>query len=261
VEAEQQNKPLRTHGFDAALTGGADTPSHLPFSGLAPYSAGMREIVWDTETTGIFPGDGHRIVEIGAVEMIDRVVTGKTFHTYIDPCRAMPKDAQGVHGLSTAFLTGQPVFEMIIDGFLAFIGDSPLVAHNAAFDMEFLNTELKRAGMPVIPQSRAIDTLEISRKINPGAKHTLDALCNRYGIDLSGRTKHGALVDAELLARVYVELTGGRQIGFDLASQAVVEELVVDRVNFGIRDHVALPEELERHAAFIASLKDPVWLQ
>ncbi len=220
----------------------------------------IREIVFDTETTGIFPGDGHRIVEIGAVEMIDKVTTGRNFHTYIDPCRPMPKDAQNVHGLSAAFLTGQPVFEMVVDEFLIFIGDSMLVAHNAAFDMEFLNYELKRANMPLIPHSRAIDTLEISRKINPGAKHTLDALCNRYGIDLSGRSKHGALVDAELLARVYVELTGGRQIGFDLASQAVVAELVVDRVNFGIRDHVALPEELERHNVFVASLKDPVWL-
>jgi DNA polymerase-3 subunit epsilon len=172
----------------------------------------------------------------------------------------MPKDAQNVHGLSTAFLTGQPVFEMIINDFLAFIEDSPLVAHNAAFDMEFLNWELKRARLPLIPHARAIDTLEISRKINPGAKHTLDALCNRYGIDLSGRAKHGALVDAELLARVYVELTGGRQIGFDLVETAVIEDLVVDRVNFGIRHHVALPEELEAHAEFIASLKDPLWL-
>jgi DNA polymerase-3 subunit epsilon len=221
----------------------------------------MREIVWDTETTGIFPGDGHRIVEIGAVEMIDRVVTGRRFHTYVDPCRPMPKDAQAVHGLSSDFLTGQPVFEMIVDEFLAFIADSPLVAHNAAFDMEFLNYELKRANLPLVPHSRAIDTLEISRRINPGAKHTLDALCARYGIDLSGRTKHGALVDAELLARVYVELTGGRQIGLDLAADPVPQELVVDRVNFGIRDHVALPEELERHAAFVAGLKDPLWLQ
>ena len=220
----------------------------------------MREIVFDTETTGIFPGDGHRIVEIGAVEMVNKVVTGRSFHTYIDPERPMPKDAQNVHGLSTAFLTGQPVFEMIINDFLAFIEDSPLVAHNAAFDMEFLNWELKRARLPLIPHGRAIDTLEISRKINPGAKHTLDALCNRYGIDLSGRTKHGALIDAELLALVYVELTGGRQIGFDLASQAVTEDLPVERVNFGIRHHVALPEELERHEAFIASLKDPIWL-
>jgi DNA polymerase III subunit epsilon len=225
------------------------------------YIRAMREIVWDTETTGIFPGDGHRIVEIGAVEMIDRVVTGRHFHTYVDPCRAMPKDAQAVHGLSSDFLTGQPVFEMIVDEFLAFIADSPLVAHNAAFDMEFLNYELKRANLPLVPYSRAIDTLEISRRINPGAKHTLDALCTRYGIDLSGRTKHGALVDAELLARVYIELTGGRQIGLDLSAEPVPQELVVDRVNFGIRHHVALPEELERHAAFVAGLKDPLWLQ
>ncbi|MFZ4109534.1 MAG: DNA polymerase III subunit epsilon [Polymorphobacter sp.] len=221
----------------------------------------MREIVFDTETTGIMPGDGHRIVEIGAVEMVNRVATGRTFHTYIDPERPMPKDAQAVHGLSSAFLTGQPVFEMVVNDFLAFIEDSPLVAHNAAFDMEFLNWELKRARLPLIPHSRAIDTLEISRKINPGAKHTLDALCSRYGIDLSGRTKHGALVDAELLARVYVELTGGRQIGFDLAADAAEEQLPVERVNFGIRHHVALPEELEAHESFIASLKDPVWLQ
>jgi DNA polymerase-3 subunit epsilon len=219
----------------------------------------MREIVWDTETTGIFPGDGHRIVEIGAIEMVDRVVTGRTFHSYVDPCRPMPKDSQAVHGLSSDFLTGQPVFEMIIDDFLAFIGDSPLVAHNAAFDMEFLNWELKRIKRPVIPHSRAIDTLEISRKMNPGAKHTLDALCNRYGIDLSGRTKHGALVDAELLARVYVELTGGRQIGFDLAEAAVIEIVQVERVTLAMRAHVATPDELDRHAAFVAGLKDPLW--
>jgi DNA polymerase-3 subunit epsilon len=221
----------------------------------------MREIVFDTETTGIFPGDGHRIVEIGAIEMVDRIITGRSFHTYIDPCRPMPRDAQNVHGLSTDFLTGQPVFEMIIDGFLAFIEDSPLVAHNAAFDMEFLNWELKRANMALLPASRSIDTLEMSRKINPGAKHTLDALCQRYGIDLSGRSKHGALIDAELLARVYIELTGGRQIGLDLVADALPEDLPVERVNFGIRDHVALPEELERHAAFVAGLKDPMWLQ
>lgn len=220
----------------------------------------MREIVFDTETTGIFPGDGHRIVELGALEMVDKIVTGKSFHTYLDPCRPMPRDAQAVHGLSTDFLTGQPIFEMIIDEFLAFIGDAPLVAHNAVFDMEFLNWELKRAGMPVIPHARAVCTLEMARRRHPGGKNTLDGLCARYDIDLSARTKHGALLDAELLARVYVELCGGRQIGFDLASDIVAAELVVERVNFGIRDHVALPEELERHAAFVAGLNDPVWL-
>lgn len=220
----------------------------------------MREIVWDTETTGIMPGDGHRIVEIGALEIHGRVPTGRTFHTYIDPCRAMPKDAEGVHGLSTAFLTGQPVFEAVIDDFLRFIGDAPLVAHNAVFDMEFLNWELRRARLPPIPAHRAVCTLELSRAKHPGAKHTLDALCNRYGIDLSGRSKHGALIDAELLARVYVELTGGRQIGFDLADAVVETGLAVVRAAVPARAHAASADELARHAAFVAGLKQPVWL-
>ncbi len=220
----------------------------------------MREIVWDTETTGIMPGDGHRIVEIGAVELYNRTLTGKIFHTYLDPQRAMPKDAERVHGLSSEFLSGQPIFEQVIDDFLEFIGDSPLVAHNAAFDMEFLSWEMKRAGLQPVPMSRAIDTLEISRKANPGAKHTLDALCNRYGIDLSARTKHGALLDAELLARVYIELTGGRQIGFDLASDAVPEDTQYERVSLAARAHSASQEEMARHAAFVAGLNDPLWL-
>ena len=225
----------------------------------------MREIVFDTETTGIMPGDGHRIVELGAVEMVNRVVTGRTFHTYIDPERPMPKDAQAVHGLSTAFLTGQPVFEMVINDFLGFIEDSPLVAHNAAFDMEFLNWELKRARLPIIPHSRAIDTLELSRRINPGAKHTLDALCGRYGIDLSGRTKHGALVDAELLARVYVELTGGRQRAL-LPSGEAEEQSQMPTVQYdavGPRSPRAMvPSEGERaaHAGFVEKkVKDAIW--
>lgn len=221
----------------------------------------MREIVWDTETTGIMPGDGHRIVEIGAIELVGRIPTGRSFHTYLDPCRVMPKDAEGVHGLSTAFLTGQPIFEAVIDDFLTFIEDSPLVAHNAAFDMEFLNWELRRARMAVIPAHRAICTLELSRKKHPGAKHTLDALCNRYGIDLSARSKHGALIDAELLARVYIELVGGRQIGFDLAADdAPVAEVAVARAFRPARSHAASPDELARHAGFVAGLTDPVWL-
>ncbi len=220
----------------------------------------MREIVWDTETTGIMPGDGHRIVEIGAIELDGRVPTGRSFHTYLDPCRMMPKDAEGVHGLSTAFLTGQPVFEAVIDDFLAFIGDAPLVAHNAAFDMEFLNFELRRARMVTIPATRAICTLELSRKKHPGAKHTLDALCNRYGVDLSARAKHGALIDAELLARVYIELVGGRQIGFDLAATPVAAPAAAVRDFRAARSHTASPEELARHAAFIGGLSDPVWL-
>lgn len=248
----------------------------------------MREIVFDTETTGIMPGDGHRIVEIGAVEMVNRVVTGRTFQTYVDPCRPMPRDAQNVHGLSSDFLTGQPVFEMVIDDFLAFVGDAPLVAHNAAFDMEFLNWELKRAKRAPLPMTRAIDTLEISRKLHPGAKHTLDALCNCYGIDLSARSKHGALLDAELLARVYVELMGGRQIGLDLASDAANVSDGLPPLDFraaqadergagggagrgtgGGADGVpratvratVSEEELTRHDSFVAGLKDPVWLR
>ena len=172
-------------------------------------------------------------------------------------CRRTPR---GVHGLSTAFLTGQPIFEAVIDDFLAFIGDAPLVAHNAAFDMEFLNWELRRARMPAIPASRAVCTLELSRKKHPGAKHTLDALCNRYGIDLSARSKHGALIDAELLARVYVELVGGRQIGFDLTSDAVVPDVAVVRYDRVARVHTASAEELVRHAEFIGGLTNPVWL-
>jgi len=221
----------------------------------------MREIVFDTETTGIMPGDGHRIVEIGALELIDRISTGRTFHSYIDPCRAMPRDAEGVHGLTTAFLTGQPVFEAVIDEFLGFIGDAPLVAHNAAFDMAFLNWELRRAGLKPLPDSRAICTLELSRARHPGAKHSLDALCVRYDIDLSGRSKHGALLDAELLARVYVELTGGRQIDFDLASASVAAAVALPRTMLSPRPHAASAAELARHAAMVASLKDPVWLQ
>jgi DNA polymerase-3 subunit epsilon len=176
----------------------------------------MREIVMDTETTGLDPADGHRIAEIGAVEIVNLLPTGRIYHQYINPERAMPKEAEQVHGLSGAFLADKPVFARIAPAFLDFIGDARLVIHNAAFDMAMLNAELARLGRPALPMSRALDTLEIARKRFPGAQASLDALCRRFGIDNSGRDKHGALLDSELLAEVYLELMGGRQQGLGL---------------------------------------------
>jgi DNA polymerase-3 subunit epsilon len=176
----------------------------------------MREIVLDTETTGFDPFAGDRIVEIGAVELHNHVVTGKTYHQYINPQRDMPEDAFRVHGLSEQFLRDKPLFAQIGQAFLDFIGDAKLVIHNASFDMKFLNAELKWMGLPELPYERAIDTLAIARKKFPGAQVSLDALCRRYGIDNSARTLHGALLDSEILADVYLELIGGRQPDFAL---------------------------------------------
>lgn len=223
----------------------------------------MREIIFDTETTGLSFSGGDRLVEIGCIEMINRVETGRTFHAYVNPQRSMPPEAQAVHGLSEAFLSDKPLFADICEDLLAFLGDSPLIAHNANFDMGFLNGELKACGRAIVPMDRMVDTLVIARTRHPGAKHSLDALCNRYGIDRSHRTLHGALLDAQLLAQVYVELRGGRQIGLGLA-EVVVEEIVVSSVSvmrtvrpprvFAVSD-----SELARHAAFVAGLKDPLW--
>jgi DNA polymerase-3 subunit epsilon len=176
----------------------------------------MREIVLDTETTGFDPFAGDRIVEIGAVELYNHVATGKTYHQYINPQRDMPEDAFRVHGLSEQFLSDKPLFAQIGQAFVDFIGDAKLVIHNASFDMKFLNAELKWMGMPELPYDRAIDTLAIARKKFPGAQVSLDALCRRYGIDNSARTLHGALLDSEILADVYLELIGGRQPDFAL---------------------------------------------
>ncbi|MEL7165663.1 MAG: DNA polymerase III subunit epsilon [Pseudomonadota bacterium] len=176
----------------------------------------MREIVLDTETTGFDPDSGDRIVEIGAVELIRHVPTGTTFHEYIDPERAMPQEAFEVHGLGDDFLRGKPKFAQVGQKFLDFIGDAKLVIHNAAFDMKFLNAELKWMGLPQIPWDQAIDTLEIARKRFPGSPASLDALCRRFAIDNSARTLHGALLDSEILAEVYLELIGGRQPDFAL---------------------------------------------
>ena len=222
----------------------------------------MREIVFDTETTGLSPADGHRLVEIGCVELVNRIETGRTYHVYLNPERAMPPEAEAIHGLSALFLADKPRFAEVVGDFLEFIGQDPLVAHNAMFDMGFINAELKRCGKPPIFAERATDTLAIARTKFPGAKHSLDALCQRYDIDRSMRVHHGALLDAQLLAQVYVELTGGRQIGFDLAEEAAVAAVEATAREYReLRPHAASAEELARHAAFIAKLKDPVWLR
>lgn len=171
----------------------------------------MREIVMDTETTGLDPFDGHRIVEIGGVELLNHVPTGRVYHQYINPERDMPTEAFEVHGISAEQLVGEPVFAQIADDFLTFVGDAKLVIHNASFDMKFINAELKWLGRDPLPHEQAVDTLAIARKRFPGSPASLDALCRRFGVDNSAREKHGALLDSEILAEVYLELIGGRQ--------------------------------------------------
>jgi DNA polymerase-3 subunit epsilon len=225
----------------------------------------MREIVFDTETTGLDPAGGDRIVEIGCVEMFNRAETGRHFHAYFNPERPMPAGAEAVHGLSDIFLSDKPRFGERVEELLDFLEDSPLVAHNAGFDFGFLNHELGNCGRPAVCMSRMVDTLTIARSRHPGAKHSLDALCTRFGVDRSHRTKHGALLDAQLLAQVYVELTGGRQIGLGLVADTrdsgVVEVsgAVKTREQRAARPHEADFEELERHRAFISQLVDPLW--
>jgi len=177
----------------------------------------VREIVFDTETTGFEPSDGHRIVEIGLVELVDHFPTGEELRFYLNPEREVPIESQRVHGLSNEFLADKPLFADVAEEFLAFIGDAPLVIHNAAFDIKFINAELARVGREAIPLHRAIDTIEIAKRKLPGARYSLDELCKRFAIDLSARSKHGALLDCQLTAQVYLELIGGRQRGFSLA--------------------------------------------
>ena len=231
----------------------------------------MREIVFDTETTGLSPQYGDRLVEIGCVELYNRVETGRTFHSYFNPGRPMPTDAEMVHGLSDRFLSDKPLFGDVCEALIDFIGDSPLVAHNATFDFGFINHELGTCGRPAVCASRMVCTLTIARHKYPGAKHSLDALCARFGVDRSARIKHGALIDAQLLAQVYVELTGGRQIGLGLVADVIEAAAQAgpaspSPASAGIvatirppRPHSASAEELERHAAFIATIADPVW--
>ncbi len=228
----------------------------------------MREIVFDTETTGLSPLNGDRVVEIGCVELFNRVETGRTFHSYFNPGRPMPSEAEAVHGLSDRFLSDKPGFHDVCEALLEFIGDSPLVAHNASFDFGFINHELGACGRAAVCTSRMVDTLAIARSKFPGAKHSLDALCTRFGVDRSVRVKHGALIDAQLLAQVYVELTGGRQIGLTLVAESLVAaaddsslpaaDMIVATVR-PARPHEPSLDELARHAAFLARIKDPIW--
>lgn len=225
----------------------------------------MREIVFDTETTGLDPLKGDRIVEIGCVEIYNTIPTGQTFHVYLDPERDMPEEAFRVHGLSSEFLTGKPLFSTIVDDFLSFIGDANLVAHNAEFDMRFINAELARVGRSRIPQERIVDTLILARRKHPGASNSLDALCARYGVDTSRRTKHGALLDSELLAEVYAELMGGRQAALVLTESIVTAAEAIVR-EIGQRAAPLAPaltaDEAQAHQAFVARLGEKaIWLK
>ncbi len=228
----------------------------------------MREIVLDTETTGLDPYDTphHRIVEIGAVELWNQVPTGKTYHQYINPERDMPAEAFAVHGLGDGFLADKPIFSAIADAFLEFVGDAPLVIHNASFDMRFLNAELEWADRRRLAQDQAVDTLAIARRRFPGSPASLDALCRRFGIDNSMREKHGALLDSEILADVYLELMGGRQQGLSLAAdQSATKASSSDTSWRPSARPTRLPSrvsdaEAAAHAAFIDDLgDDPVW--
>jgi DNA polymerase-3 subunit epsilon len=223
----------------------------------------MREIVFDTETTGLSPAGGDRMVEIGCVEMFNRVETGRTFHSYFNPGRPMPSEAEAVHGLSDRFLSDKPSFHDVCEDLLEFIGDSPLVAHNAAFDFGFINHELGSCGRPLVCTTRMVCTLTLARQKFPGAKHSLDALCTRFGVDRSQRIKHGALLDAQLLAQVYVELTGGRQIGLSLVAELVEDGLEVPADD--VRAPAALTVRPPRpHAptdaeVALGKIADPIW--
>lgn len=232
----------------------------------------MREISFDTETTGLNPRGGDRLVEIGGVELINHIPTGNVYHVYINPERDMPEEAFRVHGLSEEFLSDKPLFAHIADAFLEFVGDGTLVIHNAAFDMGFINVELERAGKRTIPNSQVIDTLDLARRKHPSGPNSLDALCSRYGIDNSKRIKHGALLDAEILAEVYLELIGGRQTALGLmpeedeGSSSGTSETFGELGSFNARQRPGpLPSflkerELEAHKAFIEGMgENALW--
>jgi DNA polymerase-3 subunit epsilon len=224
----------------------------------------VREIVIDTETTGLDPASGHRIVEIAAVELVHHLPTGRKFHRYINPERDMPTDAFAVHGLDAEFLAGFPPFAAVVEELAAFVGADPLVAHNAEFDLAFLNAELNRAGRPRL-SGGVVDTLALARKRFPGSPASLDALCRRFAIDLSGREKHGAEIDCLLLAEVYIELLGGRQPGLDLAAGPIAAAAMIDvptlRPIRPPRPHAPSDDELAAHAAMLEKMGAPMWLE
>ena len=222
----------------------------------------MREIVLDTETTGLDPFQGHRVVEVGCVELVNRIPSGASYHTYLNPERDMPAEAEAVHGLTLDFLADKPLFAEVVDDLIAFLADATLVIHNAGFDLAFLNSEFERVRRPLLPRERAVDTLTLARRRHPAGPNRLDDLCARYGIDSSRRTRHGALLDAELLAEVYAELVGGRQARLGLLE----ETTSVVAVAAGVRTRPAplMPllteEEHAAHLAFIADLgADAIW--
>jgi len=219
-----------------------------------------RAVLFDTETTGLDPLTGDRVIEIAAIELINDLPTAKQFHVLLDPDRDIPSDSTRIHGITNAHVEGKPKFAEIADAVLEFFADSPLVAHNAPFDFGFIDAELARIGKPRLGAARMIDTLVLAKTRFPGMPNSLDALCRRFEIDLSARTTHNALLDCKLLAEVYVELTGGRQRGFVLETEQsfafAVYELAPNRVP---RPIIVSPETLAAHAAFIARLKDPIW--
>jgi DNA polymerase-3 subunit epsilon len=225
----------------------------------------MREIVLDTETTGLDPLAGHRVVEVGCIELMNMVATGRTFHAYFNPEMVMPTGAQDVHGLSDEFLADKPRFAERVEEFLEFVGDAQLVIHNAQFDIGFLNAELERCSKPKL-SNVYVDTVSVARKKFPGQRASLDALCERFGIDNSSRTKHGALLDSELLAEVYLELSGGRQRDLGLAPEIVARAaaglaLAAGAVIRPPRPHLPSAAELASHVAFLTKLSDPLWLK
>ena len=226
------------------------------------YIDKMREIVLDTETTGLNPTSGDRIVEIGCVELFNHMPTGETYQQYINPERDMPAESFRIHGLSEAFLSDYPVFATVVDGFLEFIGDDKLVIHNATFDINFINAELERLGFAGLPMTRAIDTVQIARTRYPGASASLDDLCRRFGVDNTSRTLHGALLDCSLLAEVYIDLIGAREPGFDLAAHDSAPTAAAqrgERVVRPARPHSPSADEREAHEALVGRIDAAIW--